>query len=131
MIIINLSSEDMEYAKRLQSYAEVSLVIKDPKSFSSEELQLIQIGATFAAPVIATVASTFVEMWKARREYSITIGKDTFTVKGFNKKETMELVEKYAPRYKNSTMSDEKMIEQAIIVFLQKETASGEKKNGN
>ena len=37
MIIFNLSEEDMAYAEQLQSYAEMSAIIKAPKSFSSED----------------------------------------------------------------------------------------------
>ena len=42
MIIFNLSEEDMAYAEQLQSYAEMSAIIKAPKSFSSEELLYCQ-----------------------------------------------------------------------------------------
>ena len=41
MIIFNFSSEDMAYAAQLQSYAEMSAIIKAFKPFSSEELNLL------------------------------------------------------------------------------------------
>lgn len=60
MIIFNLSEEDMAYAEQLQSYAEMSAIIKAPKSFSSEELNLLQIGATTILP--SYIPDGFVEM---------------------------------------------------------------------
>lgn len=120
MIIFNLSSEDMAYAAQLQSYAETSAIIKAPKSFSSEELNLLQIGATIAAPAITAVANILVQMWKSHKGYSIAIGSETFSCSGFSKEETMALLEKYAPRYLKSEQNEEEQFRNALIAFLEK-----------
>ena len=127
MIIFNLSEEDMAYAEQLQSYAEMSAIIKAPKSFSSEELNLLQIGATIAAPAIAAVASILVEMWKSRKGYSITIGPETFSCSGFSKEETMELIERYGPRPLKSEQSEEEQLESALIAFMRKDAVASMK----
>lgn len=117
----------MAYAEQLQSYAEMSAIIKAPKSFSSEELNLLQIGATIAAPAIAAVASILVEMWKSRKGYSITIGPETFSCSGFSKEETMELIEKYGPRPLKSEQSEEEQLESALIAFMRKDAVASMK----
>lgn len=121
MIIFNLSSEDMAYASQIQSYAETSAIIKAPKSFSSEELNLLQIGAIIAAPAITAVANILVQMWKSHKGYSITIGSETFSCSGFSKEETMSLLEKYAPHYLKSGQTEEEQVRNALVAFLEKD----------
>ena len=127
MIIFNFSCEDMAYAAQLQSYAEMSAIIKAPKSFSSEELNLLQIGATIAAPSIAAVAGILIEMWKSRKGYSITIGPETFSCSGFSKEETLSLLEKYAPQSLKSEQSEEEQLKTALIAFLKKDAVASTK----
>lgn len=118
MIFITLSNTDAEFAQKIEGLAEMSAITESPKSFSSEELQLIQIGATFAAAVIPTLTSIFVELWRQHHSYSITIGKDSFSCSGFSKKEALQLAKEYAPHTIRQEDTELVLIEKAVGGFL-------------
>ena len=48
MIVFEFDKEDIGYAERISDLAEMSLLIEDPKSFSSDLNTVIQIGVELA-----------------------------------------------------------------------------------
>lgn len=124
MIYIALSNTDAEYAQKIEDIAEMSAISDSPKSFSSEELQLIQIGATFAAAMIPTLTGIFVELWKQHHSYSITIGKDSFSCSGFTKQEALQLAKEYATHTIRPEDDELVLIEEAVKGFLNQDAVS-------
>lgn len=122
MMFITISNTDTEVARKIEDIAEMSAITESPKSFSSEELQLIQIGATFAAAVIPTLTSIFIELWRQRHSYSITIGKDSFSCSGFTKEEALQLAKEYATDTICHEDTELALIKKALEGFLSQDT---------
>lgn len=97
MIIFELDKEDMEYANRISDLAEMSIVIEDPKSFSSDLNTIIQIGVTLAPYAISGVTLIIIELIKRKKKIKVKVTDDGFEVEGEQEK-TLEVVAKLIER---------------------------------
>ena len=82
MIIFELDKEDIEYADRICDLAEMSIVIEEPRSFSSDLNTVIQIGVTLAPYAISGVTLIIIELLKNRKTIRIKVTDDGFEVEG-------------------------------------------------
>ena len=67
MIVFEFDKEDIGYAERISDLAEMSLLIEDPKSFSSDLNTVIQIGVELAPYAITGITLIIVELIKNRK----------------------------------------------------------------
>jgi len=86
MIIFELDKEDMEYADRISDLAEMSIVIEDPKSFSSDLNTAIQVGVTLAPYAISGVTLIIIELIKNKKKIKVKVTNDGFEVEGEQEK---------------------------------------------
>lgn len=86
MIIFELDKEDIEYADRINELADMSIVIDNPKSFSSELNTVIQIGVTLAPYAISGVTMIVIELIKNRKKIKIKVADDGFEIEGDEEK---------------------------------------------
>lgn len=86
MIIFELDKEDMEYVDRISELAEMSIVIENPKSFSSDLNTVIQIGVTLAPYAISGVTLIVIELIKNRKKIKIKVSDEGFEVEGEQEK---------------------------------------------
>lgn len=94
MIIFELSKDDVEFADKIANEAEMSTIIVEPKSFSSEINDIIQIGVQLAPYAIPAVALILVEMIKNSKKIKIKISDNSFEAEG-REKEVLELAKQY------------------------------------
>ncbi len=90
MIIFEFDKEDINYAERISDLAEMSLLIEDPKSFSSDLNTVIQIGVELAPYAITGITLIIVELIKNRKKIKIKVSDDGITVEGEEEK-TLEI----------------------------------------
>lgn len=86
MIILELDKEDIEYVDRISELADMSIVIDNPKSFSSELNTVIQIGVTLAPYAISGVTMIVIELIKNRKKIKIKVADDGFEIEGDEEK---------------------------------------------
>ena len=86
MIIFELDKEDINYAEKISDLAEISLMIEDPKSFSSDLNTIIQIGVELAPYAITAVSLIVVELIKNKKRIKIIVSDNGFTVEGEEEK---------------------------------------------
>lgn len=86
MIVFEFDKEDIDYAERISDLAEMSLIIEDPKSFSSDLNTIIQIGVELAPYAITGVTLIIVELIKNRKKIKIKVSDDDITVEGEEEK---------------------------------------------
>lgn len=94
MIIFELNKEDIDYAERISGLAEMSLVIEEPRSFSSELNTIVQVGVELAPYAITGVSLIIVELIKNRKKIKIHVTKDEIMVEGEEEK-AIEIAEKF------------------------------------
>lgn len=82
MVIFELDKEDMEYAERISDLAEMSIIIDEPRSFSSELNTVIQLGITLAPYAISGVTLIIIELIKNRKRIKIKVTDDGFEIEG-------------------------------------------------
>ena len=80
MIVFEFEKEDIGYAERISDLAEMSLLIEDPKSFSSDLNTVIQIGVELAPYAITGITLIIVELIKNRKKIKIKVSDDGITV---------------------------------------------------
>lgn len=86
MIVFEFDKEDIEYAERISDLAEMSLLIEDPKSFSSDLNTVIQIGVELAPYAITGITLIIVELIKNRKKIKIKVSDDGIIVEGEEEK---------------------------------------------
>lgn len=86
MIIFELDKEDMEYADRISDLAEASIIVDDPKSFSSDLNTVIQIGVTLAPYAITGITLIIIELIKNRKKIKIKFDNNGVEVEGEQEK---------------------------------------------
>lgn len=86
MIIFELDKEDIQYAERISALAEMSLLIEEPKSFSSVLNSVIQLAVELAPYAITGVTVILVELIKNRKKIKIVVSPDMITVEGEEEK---------------------------------------------
>lgn len=86
MIVFEFDKEDIGYAERISDLAELSLLIEDPKSFSSDLNTVIQIGVELAPYAITGITLIIVELIKNRKKIKIKVSDDGITVEGEEEK---------------------------------------------
>ena len=86
MIIIELDKEDIEYADRICDLADMSIIIEEPRSFSSELNTVIQIGITLAPYAISGVTLIIIELIKNRKKIKIKVTDEGFEIEGEEEK---------------------------------------------
>lgn len=86
MVIFELDKEDIEYAERISDLAEASIIIDDPKSFSSDLNTIIQLGVTLAPYAISGVTLIIIELIKNRKKIKIIVTDNGFEVEGEEQK---------------------------------------------
>ncbi|MCM1172032.1 MAG: hypothetical protein NC393_07880 [Clostridium sp.] len=86
MIIFELDKEDVEYADRISELADMSIVIENPKSFSSDLNTVIQIGVTLAPYAISGVTLIIIELIRNRKKIKIKVSDRSFEVEGEQEK---------------------------------------------
>lgn len=82
MIIIELDKKDIDYAERICDLADTSIVIEEPRSFSSELNTVIQIGINLAPYAITGVTLIIIELIKNRKRIRIKVTDEGFEVDG-------------------------------------------------
>ncbi len=90
MIIFEIDKEDLDYANRISELAEMSIIIDEPRSFSSELNSIIQIGITLAPYAISGVSLIIIELIKNKKNIKIKVTDDGFEVEGEEEK-TIEI----------------------------------------
>ena len=93
MIVFEFDKEDIGYAERISDLAEMSLLIEDPKSFSSDLNTVIQIGVELAPYAITGITLIIVELIKNRKKIKIKVSDDGITVEGEEEK-ALEIAKK-------------------------------------
>lgn len=86
MVIFELDKEDIEYAARISDLAEMSIIIDEPRSFSSELNTVIQLGITLAPYAISGVTLIIIELIKNRKRIKIKVTDDGFEIEGGEEK---------------------------------------------
>lgn len=86
MIVFEFDKDDIDYAERISDLAEVSLIIEEPKSFSSDLNTIIQIGVELAPYAITGVTLIVVELIKNRKKIKIRVSDNDITVEGEEEK---------------------------------------------
>lgn len=82
MIIFEMDKEDVEYADRISELADMSIVVDNPKSFSSDLNTVIQIGVTLAPYAISGVTLIIIELIKNRKKIKIKVSDNSFEIEG-------------------------------------------------
>lgn len=82
MIVFEFDKEDIEYAERISDLAEMSLLIEEPKSFSSDLNTIIQIGVELAPYAITGITLIIIEIIENRKKIKIKVSDDGITVEG-------------------------------------------------
>lgn len=82
MIIFELDKEDIEYAERISDLADMSIIIDESKSFSSELNSVIQLGVTLAPYAITGVTLIIIELIKNRKKIKIKVTDNSFEIEG-------------------------------------------------
>ena len=111
MIIVELSSNDMEYAKRIADEAEMSTIVVSPRSFSSEINEIIQVGVQLASYAIPAVALIIVEALKNKKRIKIKITNSSFEAEG-REQEVLALARLYIEQNKEKEAS--KIVEELL-----------------
>ncbi|MBO5947460.1 hypothetical protein J6Q66_01335 [bacterium] len=93
MIVFEFDKEDKNYAERISDLAEMSLMIEEPRSFSSDLNTVIQIGVELAPYAITGVTLIILELIKNRKKIKIKVSNDGFSVEGEEEK-ALEIVKK-------------------------------------
>lgn len=91
MVIIELDKEDVEYAERISDLADMSIVIDEPRSFSSELNSVLQLGITLAPYVIPAVALIIIELIKNKREVRIIVTDDRVEIDGVEEEKALQM----------------------------------------
>lgn len=91
MIIFEIDKEDLDYANRISELAEMSIIIDEPRSFSSELNSIIQVGVTLAPYAISGVSLIIIELIKNKKNIKIKVTDEGFEVEGEEEK-TIEIV---------------------------------------
>lgn len=86
MIIFEFDKADMTYAERISELAEMSIMIDDPRSFSSDLNTVLQVGITLAPYAISAVSLIIIEMIKNRKKFKIKITDDGIELEGEEEK---------------------------------------------
>ena len=95
MIIIEFEKNDKDYADKICELATMSIVITEPRSFSSDLNNIIQIGVQLAPSVVSAVTLILVEMIKKNKKVKFKVSDDSFEVEGLSEERALELAEKY------------------------------------
>ncbi len=95
MIIFKFKKDDIEYADRISELADMSIVIDEPKSFSSDLNEIIQVGVQLAPYVISAVTMILVEMLKKSKKVSIKISENSLEAEGLSEDKALELAKEY------------------------------------
>lgn len=82
MIIFEMEKEDVKYADRICELANMSIVIDDAKSFSSDLSTVIQLGVELAPYAISGVTLIIIELIKNRKKIKIKVTDGGFEVEG-------------------------------------------------
>ena len=109
MIILELDKEDVEYAERISELADMSIIIDNPKSFSSDLNTVIQIGITLAPYAISAVTLIIIELIKNRKKIKIKVSDNSFEVEGEQEKAlevAKELIEQKQEEKAQKLLSD-------------------------
>lgn len=93
MIIFELDKDDMDYAERISELAELSILIEEPKSFSSDLNSIIQVGVELAPYAISGISLIIIELIKKRKSIRIKVEDTGFELEG-NSDEILELAKK-------------------------------------
>lgn len=111
MIIFEIEKEDEEYADRISRLADMSIVIDNPKSFSSELNTVIQIGVELAPYAISGVVLIIIELIKKRKEFKMkyTDGDFGFDLEGEEEivlKKAEELIDQHQEEKAKKMLND-------------------------
>ena len=111
MIIFEIEKEDEEYADRISRLADMSIVIDNPKSFSSELNTVIQIGVELAPYAISGVELIIIELIKKRKEFKMkyTDGDFGFDLEGEEEivlKKAEELIDQHQEEKAKKMLND-------------------------
>ncbi len=86
MIIFELSKEDSAYAEKICQLSEISIIVDEPKSFSSDLNTVIQIGVSLAPYAISAVTLIIIELIKNKKKIKIKVSTDGFELDGDEEK---------------------------------------------
>ena len=82
MVIFELDKEDIAYAERISDLAEMSIIIDEPRSFSSELNTVVQLGITLAPYAISGITLIIIELIKNRKRIKIKVTDEGFEIEG-------------------------------------------------
>lgn len=95
MIIIEMNKEDRVYADKIAELAEMSIIVDQPRAFSSDLNEIVQVGVQLAPYIVPSVSLIIVEMIKNAKKVKIKLSDESIEVEGMSKDEAIEIVEKY------------------------------------
>lgn len=95
MIIFEFEKDDIEYADRISELADMSIVIDEPKSFSSDLNNVIQVGVQLAPYAISAVTMILIELIKKSKKVSIKISENSLEAEGLSEDKALELAKEY------------------------------------
>lgn len=90
MIIFELNKEDIEYVNRISNLSNISIVIDEPRSFSSDLNTVIQIGVNLAPYAIPAVSLIIIELIKKNKRIRIKVTDEGVEVEG-NETKSLEI----------------------------------------
>jgi hypothetical protein len=82
MVIFELDKEDIAYAERISDLAEMSIIIDEPRSFSSELNTVVQLGISLAPYAISGITLIIIELIKNRKRIKIKVTDEGFEIEG-------------------------------------------------
>lgn len=82
MVIFELDKEDIAYAERISDLAEMSIIIDEPRSFSSELNTAVQLGISLAPYAISGITLIIIELIKNRKRIKIKVTDEGFEIEG-------------------------------------------------
>lgn len=106
MIIIELQKDEILYAEKIANLSEMSSIVVDPKSFSSELNDIIQVAVQLSSYIIPAISLIIIELIKKAKKVKIKISKTELEAEGISEETALKLIENYIKK-----SEDEKALE--------------------
>lgn len=113
MVLLEMNKEDFDYARKIGELAEMSILVDEQKSFSSDLNDIVQLGVVLTPYVIPSVTLIIVEMIKASKKVKIKLSDDSIEIEGMPIDKMLEIIEIYI-KEKNEDAA-KKMLNKILI----------------
>ena len=106
MIIIELQKDEILYAEKIANLSEMSSIVVEPKSFSSELNDIIQVAVQLSSYIIPAISLIIIELIKKAKKVKIKISKTDLEAEGISEETALKLIENHIKK-----SEDEKALE--------------------